>query len=421
MEEDGRNILSPLLQKPQIQKQFEYLENVVDAATKRVDYTIAHDPDVLKAIDTVERFLRKEKRICYGGQAINALLPKEYKFYDSNYNIPDYDFFSPTPETDVDTLIADLEKEGFENIHKKLGVHEGTIKVYVNFIPIADISTMHPNIFKILQRRAKNVSGILYCDADFLRMLMYLELSRPRGEISRWKKVYERLLLLNRIYPVERCSEEIRTPLIDRKDRESILEYCINHKRVVASPEFISLFETNHSKTHMESIVRLGGPLIFFSSESVRDAEDLKSILGKGVKVVSTQAVADQLYSFVTLKRQGNPIAIIFKDDTCHSYTILKVGDHELRLAIPDLYLHLYYGLMIFGKKEMAYFDTSLECIINKLHTLLKTSRNHPTEFLPAFGLKCSGKQKGVATLLNEKAKRTKLEKNKTRKNKKNQ
>jgi hypothetical protein len=31
---------------------------------------------------------------------------------------------------------------------------------------------------------------------------MYLELSRPRGDIERWKKVYERLMLLNKHYSV---------------------------------------------------------------------------------------------------------------------------------------------------------------------------------------------------------------------------
>jgi hypothetical protein len=33
-------------------------------------------------------------------------------------------------------------------------------------------------------------------------MSIYLELSRPRGDVSRWKKVYSRLLLLNKHYPI---------------------------------------------------------------------------------------------------------------------------------------------------------------------------------------------------------------------------
>ena len=99
MEEDAKEILSPLLSRTNIKKQMERLDHVIDEAQKRVDYTLANDADVIKAIQSVERFLRRKRRVCYGGQAINALLPKGRKFYDEKYNIPDYDFFSPNALT----------------------------------------------------------------------------------------------------------------------------------------------------------------------------------------------------------------------------------------------------------------------------------------------------------------------------------
>lgn len=416
MEEDSREILSPLLEKPLIQKQFELLDRVVDEAQKRVDYTTAHDPDVLKAIEVVERFLRKNRRVCYGGQAINALLPKSRKFYDPMYTVPDYDFFSPNNRADTDELVDMLEEAGFTDVSKKLGVHEGTIKVYVNFIPVADISYMPPQIFKILQRRAKGVDGILYCDPDFLRMLMYLELSRPRGEVGRWKKVYERLTLLNDAFPVGRCDEQIRVPAVDLEDRRQLLEFAIKHKRVLASPEIVELFESNQSRKRLDSLVRRGGPVLFYTENAIADAEDLKAILsgriGGGVKIQPIAAVTDQLYNIVTLKRRGVPIALLVQQDACHAYTTLKLDEsQELRLATPDLLLHLYYSFMLFGKQEKKYFETALDCIIEKVHSVIRTARAHPTDFVPAFGLRCSGKQKGIATLLREKAARTNAEK----------
>jgi hypothetical protein len=424
MEEDSRDILSPLLSKPHIQKQFEYLENTVKEAQKRVDYSIAHDPDILKAIDIVERFLRKNKRICYGGQAINALLPKERQFYDTNYNIPDYDFFSPNPDVDIDNLIHELESEGYVDVKKKLGIHEGTMKVFVNFVPIADISAMNPAFFRILQKRAKINDGIYYCDPDFLKMMMYLELSRPRGEISRWKKVYERLLLLNEAYPIKDCNEEIQTVPIRHEDRKIVLKYCMKHKNVVASPEIIELYEKQESKKYFNELVKDGGPVILFSSKASSDADDLKSILSHeegGIRITEAITPADQIFNFVSIKRNGDPVALIFQEDACHSYNILRLGGgDELRIATPDLFLHLYYGLSIFGKKEKEFFETSLECLIDKLNSLLKQIRGKPTEFTPAFGLRCSGKQKGIATLLREKVRRTQLEREKTKKVNKN-
>ena len=424
MEEDSRDILTPLFSRPHIQKQFEYLENTVKEAQKRVDYTIAHDPDIIKAIEVVERFLRKNKRICYGGQAINALLPKERQFYDTNYNIPDYDFFTPNPDADVENLIDDLEAEGYTDVKKKLGVHEGTMKIYVNFVPIADISAMNPAFFRTLQKRAKVVDGIFYCDADFLKMMMYLELSRPRGEVSRWKKVYERLLLLNEAYPMRDCHEDIQTVPISHEDRRIILKYCIKHKNVIVSPEIIQLYEKQESKTHLNELVKEGGPVILFSSKAASDADDLKYILSNhegGIRIVEAITPADQIFNFVSIKRNGVPIALIFQEDACHSYNILRLGGgDELRIATPDLFLHLYYGLSIFGKKEKEFFETSLECLIDKLNTILKQARSKPTDFTPAFGLRCSGKQKGIATLLREKVRRTQLEREKTKKINKN-
>jgi hypothetical protein len=417
MEEDSRELLSPLLTKPQVQKQFEQLDKVVKEAQKRVDYTVAHDADVLKAIEIVERFLRRRKRVCYGGQAINALLPKERQFYDPETSVPDYDFFSPNVAADVEELIDDLERDGFTNVNKKLGVHEGTMKVYVNFIPIADCSAMDPRLFRIIQQRSKSINGIHYCDPDFLRMLMYLELSRPRGEVDRWKKVYERLLLLNDAYPVRPCYEEIRAPQVMIDDRATILDFCLKHKRVVVGPEFIPYLEKDKGKTHMETLVKKGGPVLFFSPQSVNDAEDIKLMLleegGGALKIKEVEALTDQLFNFVTIKRRGKPVAIIFQEDACHSYASLHIIEDgaALRVATPDLFLHLYYSLMIFGKTEKAFFETNLECLIGKLYSVLKGVRGKPGRFTPSFGLRCSGRQKGIATLLREKAQRTEKEK----------
>jgi len=410
MEEDPKDINSPLLTKPFILKQFENLEKVVDGAQKRIDYDVANNEDLMKSIEVIERFLRRKRRVCYGGQAINALLPKSRKFYNEKYDVPDYDFFTPTMDTDVEEIISDLQKAGFEDVTKKLSVHDGTIKVYVNFIPVADCSEIHPSIFKTLQKRARVVDGILYCDENFLRMMMYLELSRPRGQVDRWKKVYERLLLLNSIYKVHKCDDDIIVSKdVSMADREAMIYFCIKHKRVVAGPEFINFLEDNKGFVKSESIVQAGGPLLFFSPQAKLDGEDLAAILSENgrVQVQDEITLIGELFNFVTIKRRGKPVALIFQQEACHSYLIMKVDGNELRIASPDLYLHLYYTLMLFGKKERAYFKTSLDCLIQKLHEVSQHSRDNPTHFVPAFALRCSGRQQGYASLLKARATRT--------------
>jgi hypothetical protein len=320
-------------------------------------------------------------------------------------------------EDDVEELIDDLIKEGFDDISKKLSVHEGTIKVYVNFIPVADCSEMNKDMFSIVQKRAKSVDGILYCDEDFLRMLMHLELSRPRGEVERWKKVFERLTLLNHEYPVDNCSTKITTQDIGMDDRRAVLLFCVKRKCVMLGPEFVNLMERDKSRTHLETLVKTGGPLIFLSANPEKEANDIKYMLQNiksgAVKLQVKKAPSDHLYNYVAITRRGQPIALIFEEDSCHSYTMLELDSGELRVGTPDTLLHLYYGLMIFGKKEKTFFQTPLDCLVRKLYHIADSHRAKPTKFVPSFGLRCSGHQRGIAELLKLKAARTEKKKSK--------
>ena len=51
-------------------------------------------PIIKKMIEIVENFLKKKKLLCYGGTAINNILPKHAQFYNKEYEVPDYDFYS---------------------------------------------------------------------------------------------------------------------------------------------------------------------------------------------------------------------------------------------------------------------------------------------------------------------------------------
>jgi hypothetical protein len=55
----------------------------------------------------VENFIIRKKLICYGGTAINNILPKYAQFYKRDIEIPDYDFFSENALEDAKEL-ADI-------------------------------------------------------------------------------------------------------------------------------------------------------------------------------------------------------------------------------------------------------------------------------------------------------------------------
>ena len=62
--------------KDHFKMQIERIKMASEVAQKKMDYYVAHDDNILYAIEIVEQFLRRRPCICYGGQAINEHLPK---------------------------------------------------------------------------------------------------------------------------------------------------------------------------------------------------------------------------------------------------------------------------------------------------------------------------------------------------------
>lgn len=193
----------------------DQLEAIVDQLETENNRRAAADPLVKTALGIVEDFLTHHKVICYGGTAINNLLPKEDQFYNPEVDVPDYDFFSQTPQEHAMILANKLFAAGIKEVEVKPGIHLGTFKVFADYEGVADITQLDEDIFLKLWDANIVKNGIHYATPDFLRMSMYLELSRPRGDVSRWKKVYTRLQLLNKHYPIVCKKEEAeKHPLV---------------------------------------------------------------------------------------------------------------------------------------------------------------------------------------------------------------
>ena len=82
-----------------IDKELNIVKMVSEMAQKK--YTEKLTPKTLDIIRTVEKFIKDNNLICYGGIAINNILPEEAQFYDKEAEIPDYDFFSSTAFDDA--------------------------------------------------------------------------------------------------------------------------------------------------------------------------------------------------------------------------------------------------------------------------------------------------------------------------------
>lgn len=182
-------------------KQFEHIvsEGVEELEHKNKMKNIEA---VNKMLNIVVDFIKNKNLICYGGQAINNILDKKIQFYKET-DIPDYDFFSDNAEADAIELADIFNNMGFKHIEVKESVHEGTFKVFVDFTPVADVTFIPKSLFKKFQEESIEKKGIKYASPKVLLMGLFIELSRPQGDVSRWEKLYKRLLLLIKSYPVK--------------------------------------------------------------------------------------------------------------------------------------------------------------------------------------------------------------------------
>ena len=418
-------INSDIFDKNKFKKQIDIIKQASEVAQSKIDYASAHDDNIIHAIDVVEEFLRKKHRLCYGGQAINAHLPAKYKFYDPEFSIPDYDFFTPNHESDITTLVKDLKKAGFTEISVREGMHDGTIKIYVDYIPIADMTLIDSKLYRILSKREYKTDGISYLDANSLRMLMYLELSRPRGEVGRWPKVYERLLLFNEFVPVKQCkiSRKAFRGGLSHQQVNYIISFIIENKRIFAGADLLQFYNTalKTKEKGMHWILSSKKPIIFFSPDVLSDSkilrEEFSFLVNQSrksendrapitIKTYSSHGV-DIIPSMKVITHGIKSLVFIIDQTACHSYFNIPIADNKvMRIASMDTLITLYFGLGLFDSK---FYDMgSMECLANNLVKINIESRKDGADnfAFPFISVKCSGHQTSLPSLIRAKVKR---------------
>lgn len=442
MEEDAKELVigSKFLQNSLIQKQMVELKKVVEEASQKISYESAHNPEILYALDIITQFLRKKGRVCYGGMAINSILPKQLKFYNFDKELPDYDFFTPNLEEDIKEIVKNLRAAGFTEVNERIGIHEGTHKILVNFTPVADMSVMNKVLYDSIYDRSVVKDGIHYCDHEFLRMMMYLELSRPRGQVERWEKVYERLLLLNSAFPIKSCSKPFKISSRSNitNEKSKIFDFLVDKGRILIGAGVISLYNTILHKKNKEGkkqnnnitiqwILNQRGPLISMSPHAIRDAIDIRQLLSNDdITVETIRGGQEVLPDRVVIYKKNTPILMIIQETACHSLNVFEIIDStnntkkKINIGSLDTMLTIYLSFSIFANKEMASIvGFPVLCLCQKLMDMNKRLKEMGgKDQIPAFSIDCKGYQKGYSTLLREKAGRIarQKQKNATRK-----
>jgi hypothetical protein len=363
----------------------ESLEAIVDTIQVENDKRAANDPVVKLALATVETFLKNHPVMCYGGTAINNLLPKEDRFYNPETDIPDYDFFSKTPQEHAMMLANQLYEKGIKNIEVKPGIHLGTFKVFADYEGVADITQLDEDIFEKLWAAKLVKDGIHYVTPDFLRMSMYLELSRPRGDVSRWIKVYNRLQLLNKHHPIVCTKEKAeKHPPVPKELKTKVM--------AMLKREDVVLLGVNAAETHLGLDWTLPVTLLATKETIERLTEGMDVVVNEGSEILPP------LY-FVRLPDQpeGTTAYLRFYETTaCHSYH--NAGG--IRVASIPTILQFFFAYLFSAAKQSNM--ESILCVAQRLVDLAHHAKKR--RFALLTPIDCIGTQETLVDMRKEKA-----------------
>jgi hypothetical protein len=388
------------------------LRHAIDENEEKINQSLIKTDNIQKIITILEDFLIKKKLICYGGTAINNILPKNAQFYNRNIEIPDYDFFSPNAMEDAIELSNIYYNEGYDEVETKAGIHIGTYKVFVNFIPVADITFMHNILFEKLFNEVITVAGIKYAPPNFLRMSMYLELSRPRGDISRWEKVFKRLNILNKFYPLKynNCNE-----LIDKNIENDNYKKIIDHIRN-------SFIEQN--------VVFIGGFAFQLYNKLKKNADtdtsndknkyplnvDVLSETPEKCAMILIERLKDNGFNAFSIHHPSfgeiipehyeiqvnkKSVACIYKTIGCHNYNTITLNGMDINVATIDTMLSFYLAFIYSNEYEKQ--RERILCMAQDLFNIQKYFRLSRKGLLKRFTMNCIGKQPTIEDIRHEK------------------
>ena len=213
---------------------------------------------------------------------------------------------------------------------------------------------------------------------------MYLELSRPRGDVSRWEKVYKRLQLLNAAHPVTCKKEEgsVHDQLTAEQQR-GVIKMLKNEPVVLLS---VSAAEIHLGEKWTTPIGLLA------------ERETIER-LTKGENVVVSEENDILPRRTVVLNADGKRSLFRFYETTaCHSYHEMKNG---VRVASIPTTLQFFFAYMYSGAEEVNI--ASVLCIAQRL---VEIANEKPSRRFDVLTPKeCIGEQESFTDMKRNKAK----------------
>jgi len=228
-------------------------------------------------------------------------------------------------------------------------------------------------------------------------MAMYLELSRPKGDVSRWKKVYDRLQKLNKHHPMT-CpagAQKITDEFVDDTVRDEIRDVLVKDNLV--------LLGFNGSMVQEKTPRKWMLPLDILVTPEKRQ-EVSKKILAvfkkhESVKTREFPEFEELMPARTDIRNSKSVLVRLYETTACHSYHETPSG---LRVASIPTLLQFFLSALYAPKEFMeAQPEQRFLCTAEHLVNLANSTSRRYKILTP---LTCIGKQKNLVTMRAERS-----------------
>ena len=384
------------------EKENDLLQKAIDKSEKKMGYEMVQSETNKAIFNIIEGFIKQKKLICYGGTAINNILPKKAQFYNKNFEVPDYDVFSKNALQDAKELVDLFFKKGYESTEVRSAIVIGTYKIYVNFVAVVDVTQMDAKLYDIFKKNGIKKEGILYSPVNFLRMEMYKELSHPQGEISRWEKVLKRLALLNKYYPIhnDKCYEvnfmrDFKGKQQLGEDIYDIIKKILIEHGVVFFGGYASNLYSRYMPLAEKKVLKHIPDFDVLSTDAKQTAEDVKKELIKhgfhNIKINKKDALWKIIPVHYEIVLESDIVCVIYETIACHSYNTIKEDNETIKVASIETMFNFLFAFLF---KDDKYYDhIRIMCMAEFLFQVQQKNRLKQKGLLKRFSTNCYGTQ----------------------------
>jgi hypothetical protein len=212
---------------------------------------------------------------------------------------------------------------------------------------------------------------------------MYLELSRPHGDVSRWEKVYSRLELLNKAYPAS-CNKK------DAKQHEELTDEQQKGVLKLLKNEDVVLLSVSAAEIHLNK--NWTTPIGLLAERETIE----RLTKGEKVEVNEENDILPRRTS--VLSEDGTKSLFRFYETTaCHSYHEM---DNGVRVASIPTTLQFFFAYLYSGAQEENV--ASVLCIAQRLVDIANSKAKRRFELLTPK--ECIGVQESFIEMKRNKA-----------------